>query len=214
MPETIVLADGTEREIPTSDELAALQEKAGKADSLSTELETAKTEMEKLKEEGDPNWKAMRERIKTVEKERDELRSQIEKEGAAEGKKFSEEELNTLVSERAREVSVSVQLETHLDTKLSALGLDKETREAVKATYDIFASANKPTNASEVNAMLSKAVNAELGDAAGPTIKKITTGAAPRFDQQENKSNSFADTERGMQVGKDLGLSFANQKDA
>jgi hypothetical protein len=78
MPETIVLADGTEREVPTAEEQKAFSEQAEKFKPLSDQFETLKTELDlkdgetitdklkELKESANPNWQKTRTLIKTL----------------------------------------------------------------------------------------------------------------------------------------------------
>ena len=76
MPEKIVLEDGTEREVPTAEELKSLQETADKSKQ---ELETLQKELgiqegvsitdsiKELKESANPNWPAAREKMKKLQ---------------------------------------------------------------------------------------------------------------------------------------------------
>lgn len=99
MPEKIILEDGTEREVPTEEEEKANQEALDTAKKTSEDLDALKTEfevpegkdlnefMKELKDDANPNFKAMREKTKNLEtslkaqgKEIDENGNIIEKE--------------------------------------------------------------------------------------------------------------------------------------
>lgn len=59
MPEKITLADGTEKEVPTQEELQELQQKAEKADNVENQLQETKEKLDKL-ENKDFNFKKLR----------------------------------------------------------------------------------------------------------------------------------------------------------
>jgi len=63
MPDKLVLADGTEREVPTQEELKALQEKAATATKAEEERLQAVKLAEDLKTQVNPNWQVAREKM-------------------------------------------------------------------------------------------------------------------------------------------------------
>ena len=100
MPETIILEDGTEKEIPTQEELTALQDKAKSAEELQTEIEKLKSDPQ------EKNWAAIRNKNQRLEAALKEQGKNIDEEGNITDapKAIDREEILQEAASRSRQV--------------------------------------------------------------------------------------------------------------
>ena len=120
MPEKIILEDGTEREVPTEEEIKNLQnadeknkERKEQETKLREELGIGEDEdlwprVQELKESESPNWKAVRDGGKKKEKEIADLKDKLKESGVetGENKSLSQEDLDKRISEKISDTTL------------------------------------------------------------------------------------------------------------
>lgn len=137
MPDKFLLADGTEKEVPTTDELKALQDGAQQAVTFKAEAEKLRLEKEELEKATHPDWRQMREK----EKAQDKLIEQLKLQGKALTPEGTIVDAPKMVSPgdiaaEARKAAKAEVLGSHVERKLSEY--DEKTRTAIKFYFDKF----------------------------------------------------------------------------
>lgn len=209
MPETVTLADGSQREVLTADEQQNLQTAAQEAATLKTTVETLTKEKQAL--ESDPanrNWKQIRE---VNEKLKDAMRAQ--------GKEVKEdgtitEAPKTLTAEeieqRTRKV---VQEENVISQKKAALSKFPEEKRKVVEHYLNKLTAGEELSPDNIEKFVSEA--AMLADPQGVPHKTYSPGGSGQPPLLKPKDgNSFAETDAGKSIANELfgADSFAQPK--
>src|ERR1700741_5310853 len=153
------LEDGTQVDVPSQEELKALQDQAAAATTLQQKVDAERKEWEaekaRLEQEVNPNWKALRDKEKDwIAKEAD-YKKQLETFGGKppEATPLTREEVEKISDGKARQVAI----ETHRDALLSKYS--EETRKVVKHYYDKL-SAGEEMTLDKVNSIISAAENA------------------------------------------------------
>jgi hypothetical protein len=144
MPEKIILDDGTEREVPTEDEMKEYQAAREQLGPISEQFETLKTELElmegdnltdklkDLKERANPNWPQARTVIKNLKRNIKELGKEVDDEGnVIQGNtNLTPEQMQKIADETFEKRSASAK-------KAEVLGkFSKEDAESISAIYD------------------------------------------------------------------------------
>lgn len=189
--EKIKLADGTEKEVLTLEEIAALNETKKKAEELAVAFASLETEKKKLEENQDPNWKEVRKQL--------EQKKILEAELAKHGKKLNEDgtissaggnENKSITMEemirQAQMAGMGVVLNTHLETKLGSL--DEATRNVVKAKYAKLTTGETVATINDMNKFLEESLRAVGVKVEPPTgTRGMPHYAPPNFGQGEGK---------------------------
>lgn len=115
MPEKIVLEDGTEREIPTEEELKALNEKVATSEQSLTELQkelglqegaSIVDSIKELKESANPNWPAAREKMKKLQQVAKDKGINVDDSGnIVENNTIRPEDLDAKIQQKSTEIS-------------------------------------------------------------------------------------------------------------
>ena len=130
--EKILLADGTEREVPTAEEYKALQEKATQADTLQSDILKKEEEIKTLQEGISPNWKEIRAKLAEGEQLKTQLASLNGGTPPAPGpapKTMSEEDVQKIATKTTQNTLVEKSVENRLSR------LDSQKQEQVKEFY-------------------------------------------------------------------------------
>lgn len=202
-PLKVILEDGTEKEVPTDEELKALQDKANEVDSLKKQYEDIVKEKAELEEGVNPNWPQVRKDIKRKEN----LEKALKDKGlifGEDGKIIDDPAKKQVttddVDKRATEAATNVLLKNHIETKL--LGLDKEVKDAVLLKYEKLSAGENLSSISDVEKYLKEAmqlvVPAERN--VDPQRRGGIHGGVPVFKKTEI-------TESTRQMGQALGIS-------
>ena len=192
MAEKVILADGTEREIPTQEELTALAEKAKAADELATAKSTLEKEIEELKEGTSPNWKEVRAKLREL----DELKANS---GQAQNKGPSIADLEKLTN-----AAVSRKL---LDAKVvdSFSKYDQETRSKAKEVFDAL-TLNKEVKEDSLDNYITMALRAagvSTDTSANRQNNFAGNGGEPLVPKTPQAGQS--DLKRGAEIAKAIG---------
>lgn len=145
MPETITLADGTEREVPTAEEVAALQTKAQSAESIQAELAKKEEELKVLSEGVSPNWREIRQKLDDAEK----LKKTLQDSGKAlnpDGQIVDQPKSVTTddIAAIASRVTQKTLVQEHVNSKLK--NLDQSTRAQVESFYNALTNGKELTS--------------------------------------------------------------------
>lgn len=216
MPDKVTLADGTEREVPTADEMTALQTKAAKADELDGTLKTLNTTLgvpegqtleeyaQELKESANPNWPKVRAALKQRDAILREKGIEINEAGEITNKPagVSAEEAKTIAQQTIVEASAN----TTKSQLLSSI-TDAGEREVVKTYLDKLMALGG-TAEENFDLAYSKAFPERRNDSVRSAM--ATTGGAPRISSGGQKD--YSETEEGKDLAKSIGLSFAQDK--
>lgn len=210
MPKKIRLEDGTELEIPSEEELKALEEKAQKA----SELENKFTEAEKKLQEyennpAEKNWKQFRESSKKREELLKEKGIVIKEDGTVEELNKPDQMTPEEIDRRARNAAMAVSIENRKAEKLSRF--KEEDRKVVEYYYNKLASGEE-MDLSKVDKFINEAtlhLNPEARKAE-PSIN----GAPPPFTEDFNKRPNFAESDIAKQLANEAfgDESFAKSK--
>lgn len=212
MPEKIVLEDGTEREVPTEEELnnlkaghdanLAKRETVKEFNTIKEELglqegESLKDKLEELKQDANPNFKALREKVKRLTKAAKESGAEVDDEGNPIEKQQS------LTPEQVAELSNKTFDQRQIEANKVA-ALSKFSPEDAKSIGAIFDKIHPLGGSFEENMNL--AIAKILPDEAPNTFNNVITapgGGAPRIktDQKGEVSNelkTFANDKLGL----------------
>ena len=199
--EKIILQDGTEREVPTAEELAELTKKSESADELTTQNEEYKTKIDAF--DTDPankNWKELRDvnsKLRTALKDS--------------GKDVSDdgtitEKSEALTAEQIREEASSATKKTILDQQKNDLFskiTDEEQKKVVEHYFDKLSSGEE-LDFNGVSKVFTEAQRlATPQDGANDTTVGAY-GAPPRTHIGEEKRTDFAETDAGKAIADDM----------
>lgn len=208
--------DGNEIEVPSEEELKALQEKAEKADkaeeyeklvsSVRTALDIKEdddiTEAVKLaKEAANPNWKDARDKIKRLT---DYAKANGANVDEKTGEVMKEEKLDpTKIAEEAKAAARQEIYQQQLSQKLSKYPEDK--RQVVESYF------KKLSAGEELN---SEVIEKYVGEAESLTFPKgVSTpsvdGGTPNLD--ESNAEDFSNTQEGKQMAEGMNLPFTKE---
>lgn len=202
--EKIILEDGTEREVPTQEELEAFQAASTKATELEASLATKEKEWEEkqkqLEESIDPNWKAAREKMDRLEK--------LEKLGKTINENGEISELNPKIDpneiiKKATEESKKEVLNSFLSEKKNKLlsTIPEEKRGDVELYFDKLTN-GEVVNLENIESFFASATSLVFPQQANE-IKDINpNGRIPSFQKPESKG--FGDTPEGQNVANEI----------
>ena len=161
MPEKIVLQDGTEREVPTADEIKALNAQATATSQLQEKAQTLEKELKEAQEGQNPNWKEMRQKMAQLESVNKQLTEQgktIAPDGKIvdQPKQVSLDEVTKIASEQAQSVLVTAEKD-----KLFSQNFSKEETEVAERLYQKLATGETltPAKVAEIVAMVNTVVH-------------------------------------------------------
>lgn len=210
MPKKIRLEDGTELEVPTEEELKALEEKALKAQ----EMETKVSEVEnKLKEyENNPvekNWKQFRESAKKKEELLKEKGIEIKDDGTIVELNKAEPLSAEEIDKRARAAAMAVTIENR---KLDLLSRYKEEDKKVVEYYFNKLSAGEEMDLAKVDKFVKDA--AVFLNPSTKNGEPSLNGQPPRFTEDFSKRDNFAESDLAKQLANEAfgDESFAKSK--
>lgn len=206
MPEKIILEDGSEREIPTAEEIAALQEKATAFESLSSEKTKLENQLKELEEGVNPNWREVRAKQKQLETVISNLKSQgkiVEEDGTIKDHQapVAPEDVRGIAAEEAAKITV----QNHVDSKLNKY--DSETRALVNKYYKKLINGEK-VDMSNVDEFLTSAEKAAgISSSVDPLSRfQSASGSGPRESSPKKEA-----VKRGVEVAGALGYRIKNK---
>lgn len=204
MPEKIILQDGTEREVPTAEELAALQQASTKVVELETSLKTKDEEhankVKELDEMINPNWKAAREKIERLEK----LEAQgktLDGEGKVVDKspQINPDELVTKAVEAGKSAAMTALLDERKKTLLGKY--DKDTKTVVEHYFNKLITGEQ-LNLDNMEKFMKEAEGLANPQALPNNLPPAPNGAPPRFQSADGKS--FAESDQGKNIANEI----------
>ena len=200
MPETIILEDGTEREVPTKEEMESLQASADKVKEFSDQIE-------ELEAGTNPNWPEIRQKLKKL----DALEAsgkEIGDEGEIKEKNipFSQEDAQKISEQTTHKMIMKEKVNTYLAS------IPEEKRQTVEETY------NKLTVGQEVNSQNMDDFMTMAKGAVGITdsnlAHKLNSPAHGSTNLPSSQvTDNYAESDSGKDMGKKMGLKYANIKD-
>ena len=203
MPETIILEDGTEREVPTSEELDAFKASGEEALKLKIDLEANNKTIEDLKANQDPNYKKLREALVY----KDTIINNLKEEG-----KTLDENGKIVDAEQKVDANDIIKQATESSKKAVIDSLIAEKKNKLLEKYDddqkgmINHYFDKLTAGEEVSLdKVENIFNQAAGVALPPEDIKTpnVNGNAPSFNTT-NKKNDFAESDEGQAVLKEI----------
>jgi len=210
MPEKIITADGSEREVPTADELKEFQTAKEERDRLANENKTLAEKQKELEESANPDWRNIRQQLKHKEN----LETAL-KEGGFEldaaGKLVQKTTQQPLTAEQIKQLSVEAAANTTIsmweeDAKEAAFkGLDKDTRSAAEFLFNKLSSGEKKTKES-ISGWLKLA-----RQGAAPEGQQMTGRGAPDINggvPRYKDGQTFSDSTEGAKLAENL---FGNE---
>ena len=195
MPRKFTDEAGNEIEVPTQEELDALNEKATKAEELEVKIRELETEV-------NPNWKEARKKIEGLESYAKKLEERALKGGVEIGDKKS------LTEEDAQKIAEVKVKEGILQDYRDELLLKYRDKEAdVRSYFDLFSKSAVIVSKEDVKKYIQAA-----GRAAGLTeethalgLDLPSGGSAPQFKDKTEKTD-FTETDQGKGFMQSLGL--------
>lgn len=175
-----------------------------------TEVEATKSQYEaKLKEieqELNPNWREARQKMRDMEKERDEWMEKAKKAGVKEdASSMTKEEIARIASEKAERLYI----DKYKERVLSRFG---DKKDAVSKYFEKLA--NGETLTEEMVDKIADDAARAVGIQRERDIREVHsayTGVAPRFEQ-ELPDQGFGATDRGKATAQAMGLIIENPK--
>lgn len=189
MPRKLLDEQGNEVEVPTAEEIKALEDKAASADTLTTELETLK---------GDRNFKILRGKAEKYDK----IREKAEAEGKSvdeEGNIIEQEAPMTKeeMKEIARQEATGAFIGNHLKGKLNSIA-DENHRKAVEIYYNKLAAGETIEDIAQIDKIFSEAERALTVE--GSNGRAVIVGQAPA------KADDVTLSPDAIELGKALGF--------
>jgi len=193
--EKIILADGTEKEVPTADEFKALDEKAKTADKFKADYDAANKELETFK--NDPQNKNWQQARTTIDRLKDELKKggkEMRDDGTIVeiGKTMTFEE----VEAKATGAATKLLLEERKREKLSKF--TEEDRKVIEHYYNKL-STGEDMSFEKVDKFVTEAARLVKPDM---FVSPTPSGHAPRLP--DGTKQNFAETDLGKQVAEDI----------
>jgi hypothetical protein len=188
MPEKIQLADGSEREVPTVEEIKSLQENAQKVEQERTAREAAEKKVKELEENADPNWKEARRGLELKEKLMEQLKAQgktIDEHGTITDlspKGPSVEDMTKLAARAARDEVLNAHKESLLNR------YSKEEREAVEFYFKKF-STGEDLSLEKIDKFIADADSLVRPKQAPSDPRYSMNGAPPRMQPKTTPSD-------------------------
>lgn len=203
MPETITLEDGTTREVPTQEEIEALQQASTKVTEYETTLKTKEEEhlakVKELEEMVNPNWKAAREKLERFEK--------MEKQGKTIGEDGSVVDKTPTFDpealvKRATEAGQQSAMETILSERKRTLlaKYQGDTKGVVEHYFNKLITNEKLTLENMEEFVKQAEVLAVPSQ--GNNLPPSPNGAPPRFVPQNGQN--FSDSPEAKDIAKDI----------
>lgn len=190
MAEKIILQDGTEREVPTADELAAFTK-------AQQDLATAQAELAKFKDNpADKNWRALNEKA-------DRLKAALIAQGKEVGEDGTVTEKTKMptfeeIEAKTRSITSEMLLGQQKNTMLSKF--DPETKKVVEHYYNKLVTGETVTP-ENMEKFISEAAKLAIPESA--TQKGFSVnGQPPRFKTETG--SGFGDTDLGKQLAKEI----------
>jgi hypothetical protein len=195
MPRQFTDEEGNTIDVPTDEELEALNEKVLKVEELETKLK-------ELESEVNPNWREARKKIEGLETYAKKLEERAMKEGLEIGDKkaLTEDDANKIAETKVKEGILN-------DYRDELLLLYKDKEADVRSYFDLFSKsagiASKEDVKKYVQAAGRAAGLAEETNSMG--LDSPSGGSEPQFKDTTKKSD-FTETEEGLGFMKSLGL--------
>lgn len=194
--EKIVMEDGSEREVPTAEELADLTAKAQELENIKAEYEKTKAELAQAE---NPNWKALRTQA-------DQMRAKLAEKGVQFDQSGNPLPDNTVpqitpeqITNTAKEAAKGFFIEDAVQKSISKL--DKDSQAIVKRHYDKLVS-GETVDASNVGSYVEMAMRA-----AGVSSESQRSVSMPSYGGGEPKplSQSQEDLKKGVELANAFG---------
>lgn len=213
----VTLEDGTEKDVPTEEELKALNEKAEKAGELSTQIEKFKTDLgvgegesledklQEMKDSMDPNWPAARKKMKNLEKAVKEEGKEVDEGGnIIQKKEISEEDITNKINDGVN----AKFLEKEKDRALSKFSV--EDRKTIEPFLDKLIKID-----GRLDENIPIAVGMAFPEEKPDSIKEVmsSSGGAGPIVEGTGKKKNYADTEEGKATANVLGISIEKKEE-
>jgi ferritin-like metal-binding protein YciE len=201
--ERIILEDGSEKEVPSDEELAEMKAASERAKELETKLEETSNLMKELEEGVNPNFRAMREKQKI-------LIEQLKKEGKEVDENGNIVDPNTNfnaeeIMKKAEETGKRSALQTLLEERKNSFfkKYDAETKQVVEQYFNKLSTGEELT-LDNVEKFIKQAEQLSNVSEENSSIVSVPAyGSTPKF-KVENQKNSFAETEEAKNIAKEI----------
>lgn len=195
MPRKLFDEDGSPIEVPTEDEIKAIE--TAKAD--------IEAKMKDLEAESNPNWKAARDKMKELESRNEEYASKLKEAGVKlESASLSREDIERIAQDKAQ----SMFLERSVESALK--GTFGEKYESAKRLFDKLTH-GETLDEAKVGKTIKHVAGALGFDDPKDAIHRAvaSVGSAPIF---EPKTESYAETAEGKGLAQAMGISIEEPK--
>lgn len=198
MPEKLILDDGSEREVPTAEELVDLQTKATRAESAEAKLSEI---------EGDKNWQKVRPTLDFAKKARkilEEKGIKVDDEGnviesaPAPAASFSAEDIDKRARDAARSTTAEMFFSQEKDRAFATL--DKDAKSVAEHLYTKLSQGETLTSEKHQE-ILSLSISAAKPARANSSF--YVDGAPPRFESQGAPSPAALDIANNFGISED-----------
>jgi hypothetical protein len=210
MTKKIKLEDGTELEIPSEEELKALEEKANKAQELEAKVTEAEAKVKEYEDNPtEKNWRLFRESAKKKEALLKEKGIEIKDDGTIVEMNKHEPMSGEEIDKRARAAALEVAIENRKLEKLSRF--KDEDKKVVEYYYNKLASGEE-MNLEKVDKIIQEA-SIHLAPPSKHT-EPVINGMPPRFTEDFNKRDDFAESDLAKHLANEAfgDESFAKSK--
>lgn len=205
MPEKIILEDGSEREVPTEEELESLRKNSEEAERLKKDLEDLEKTKQELEESQDPNYKKMRETLKAKEKTIEQLKElgkKMEEDGTISDLEQSIDP-NEIIKKAAEESKKAVFSSLITEKKEKLLkDFDEDQKNVIEKYFNKLTTGEELT-LETIDNYFEKAkilANSEVGD--NSILNNNISGKPPVFNTK--KDSSFAETDEAKNIAKEI----------
>lgn len=181
MPESIILEDGSERSVPTAEELSTLQEAATKKAELEAELVKQREELEKIqKDPVQANFRKTREIIDRLSGKIKELGHDVDADGNIIQKKadVDRDEILSEAEKRTKRVLVDNAVADYLSK------FDKDTQEVIKVKFQKLSSGEE-VGLDNVRSYLDEATRIAVPERSQINPAYYTNGAPPSWKKED-----------------------------
>lgn len=195
MPKEITLEDGTTMEVPTEEELQALQNKAKTAEELQAEIEKIKNDPQ------DKNWAQLRAKTANLEKALKEQGKEIDDDGnivESKAPQFNEDEFIQKATTAAEQAAKAQLLNDYKQRQLNQLPADERD---VVDSYFTKLSSGEDLDYGKIDKFMTDALRLARPD------QQIKSGAPSiglppmsSLDAASQKRENFVDTTEGQSI--------------
>ena len=201
--EKIILEDGSEKEVPSDEELAEMISASERAKELETKLAETTNLMKELEEGVNPNFRAMREKQKVLIEQLKKDGKDVDENGniVNHNNNFNTEEIMKKAEEIGKKSANQAILEERKNSFFNKY--DEETKKVVQHYFSKVSSGEELTLDNMEKFVKQAEQLSNVPEEHSSIINTPSFGGSPKFKIESNK-NSFSETDEAKNLAKEI----------